>query len=108
VRVESQQLQVDGTTWLPLADFKFKRGVAAGVAVSGAQLADVGSVVPMTAETIVCIDPSGKTTLSTDGTCPGNTNTGATLFVRSADTGNQKHKVVIYGLTGLAKVLDRW
>lgn len=107
-RIVSEQL-VAGA-WVEMATHNVPPTVVVCSPLAGAQLTTVGAgavTCPYAADTTVCMTGSGQTTLSTDNTCPG-TSSGATFFLRAAVTSLQPFKIAVYGITGLAKLLDRW
>ena len=113
-RLVSEQRNAANTAWEPIATYPVPASVEVCVPQAGPQLGTVNAstvTCPYSADTTVCVAPTGKVTLSTDNTCPGTGGAGATFFLRAANTGSnarQPHKIPVYGLTGLAKVLDRW
>jgi len=59
---------------------------------------------------VLCFFPNGRVTLRSDTNCPTTspvTGGGVTLYFdnKSAD---KKYKVVVWGLTGMAKLIDTW
>ena len=79
--------------------------------VSGVQLGAVTPGCPLTtASNSICFAPNGRVTQIASGTC-GTTNpssyTGATLYFETKE-GDKKFRVVVWGLTGMAKVIDTW
>jgi prepilin-type N-terminal cleavage/methylation domain-containing protein len=72
--------------------------------------------------TVVCFSPNGRvnlTTYSPSTPCPGtgsssatttSTGTGATLYFRGTQESNNdvQYKVMIWGLTGLPRLVDQW
>jgi prepilin-type N-terminal cleavage/methylation domain-containing protein len=77
---------------------------------------------PITAlmNTVICFAPNGRINLTDTSTaCPGtgsssattpSSGTGATLFFRGKQEGNRDvtYKMMIWGLTGLPKMVDQW
>ena len=69
---------------------------------------------------LLCIAPNGRASLAaTGGTCPGtgsatasqpSTGTGATIYFRGTQElrNDVRYKVVVWGLTGLPKLVDQW
>jgi hypothetical protein len=95
------------TTWQQIAQYRMPKSAVLCTPKAGPIMsAATGVVCPIAATAHVCVAPSGQTTLSDDGVCPGSSS-GATLFVRSQEA-LQPFKIPIYGLTGLAKLIDRW
>jgi len=100
----------NSTNWLPLGgtvNLPFDVQVCAPDAL--ANLASASPTCPIATAKDICIAPSGAVTvLDAPGACDDNAaGTGATLYVRTAD-GKTKYKVVIFGLTGLPRVMDTW
>jgi prepilin-type N-terminal cleavage/methylation domain-containing protein len=105
--VTEQRSPATGTYTQEIAKYRFPKGVVPCTPKAGAILTTASGVVcPISATAWVCVAAGGQTTLSADGTCPGATS-GATLFIRSLE-GLQPFKIPIYGLTGLAKLIDKW
>jgi type II secretory pathway pseudopilin PulG len=78
---------------------------------SSVQLGTVTPTCPLTSASLVCFAANGRVTLaSASAGCPSSspsTGTGATLYVRSSN-GDKKYRLVIWGLTGMVKLIDRW
>jgi len=58
----------------------------------------------------LCFAPNGTVKLITSGKCQATspaTANGATLFFETK-TGDKKYRIVVWGLTGMAKVIDTW
>jgi prepilin-type N-terminal cleavage/methylation domain-containing protein len=109
--VNSQYLQ-PGTanTWLALASTRVPDIIEICQAQAGPQLAATTVTCGAGQTTRLCFAPSGAATLSTDGVCPG-AGAGATFYLRTAEGTlvNVKHyKLVVWGLTGLPKLVDTW
>lgn len=66
---------------------------------------------PLTnASNVVCFAPNGRVNTIASGTCPTTSPasyTGATLLF-ATKAGDKKYRVVVWGLTGMAKVIDTW
>jgi len=109
-RIISEQRQPDGT-WVPMATYVVPPTVQLCAPRASALLGSVAvsSVTcPLSARTTICVAGSGQTTLSADDNCPG-TSSGVTYFLRAAGaTTTQPYKIVVYGLTGLARIRDLW
>jgi prepilin-type N-terminal cleavage/methylation domain-containing protein len=100
----------NSANWLPLGgtiNLPFDVQVCAPDAI--ANLATATPTCPIASAKDICIAPSGAVTvLDAPGACDDNAGgTGATVYVRTAD-GKTKYKVVIFGLTGLPRVMDQW
>lgn len=63
---------------------------------------------PLAAAINICFMPNAQVSVTTTATCPGaSPRTGATIFFRTTD--DAKHyKLVLWGLTGLPRLMDRW
>jgi prepilin-type N-terminal cleavage/methylation domain-containing protein len=107
--------QANGTTQSPVrVDIC---DLATGVSLA---TATPGCPIGAAANTILCFSPNGRVNLTDTSTaCPGTgsaaatnptTGTGATLYFRGVQNGNQqnKYKIVVWGLTGLPKLIDSW
>ena len=109
VRLETRD-PANSANWLPLGGtVQLPHDVQLCAPEAVAQLGPATTSCPIAAAKDVCISPSGAVTvLNAPGACDDNAGgTGATLYVRTAD-GKTKYKVVIFGLTGLPKVMDQW
>jgi prepilin-type N-terminal cleavage/methylation domain-containing protein len=77
------------------------------------QLGTVAPSCPLTATAagLVCFAANGRVNLATSAAgCPTTTpssGSGATLYVRSSN-GDKKYRVLVWGLTGMVKLVDRW
>jgi type II secretory pathway pseudopilin PulG len=108
---ESQRLTApNGTTWASIGGInRVPKDVQICDPIAGPQLTTQAPTCPLSAVQAVCFAANGRATYSADGTCPG-ASSGATLYLRS-DEGSanpKKYKIVIWGLTGLAKLMDTW
>lgn len=83
--------------------------------VIGAQLVTVTPTCPASGTNVLCFFPNGRVDLRTDLNCATTSpvsGRGVTLYFRN-DPGNsgtvdKKYKVVVWGLTGMAKLIDTW
>jgi prepilin-type N-terminal cleavage/methylation domain-containing protein len=77
------------------------------------QLGPVSPSCPLNATqaNIVCFAANGRVNLTTAAvgcaTASPSSGTGATLYVRSAN-GDKKYRMLIWGLTGMVKLIDQW
>jgi len=64
---------------------------------------------PIASTTYICISPNGYVNKVDDGACNDSvgSGTGATLYMQTSDA-QTKYKVMIWGLTGLPKLVDTW
>jgi len=74
----------------------------------------IGAATPVALTTAnegsVCFAPNGNVSVTTGAAapCPGTpARSGATLFTRTFDNYN-RYKLVIWGLTGLSKLISTW
>jgi prepilin-type N-terminal cleavage/methylation domain-containing protein len=99
----------DRTRWLPLGGaLKLPQGVQLCSPDAAANLGSGSPTCPIATARDICIAPSGAVTVGNtpDFDCNDNAaGTGATLYVRAADA---RYKVVLFGLTGLPRVMDQW
>jgi hypothetical protein len=101
---------IDSGNWLPLGGtMQLPLDVQVCAVDASANLAAATPTCPLATATDICIAPSGAVTvLPAPAACNDNAaGTGATIYVRTAD-GKTKYKVVIFGLTGLPRVMDQW
>lgn len=76
---------------------------------------DLGTTVtptcPTTGTPTICFAPNGRVTFQASSTlCPTtspSTGTGATIYFGSNSTEGH-YRIVIWGLTGMSKIIDRW
>jgi prepilin-type N-terminal cleavage/methylation domain-containing protein len=99
-----------GATWVAQNGVSVPSGVNLCRPDASVQLGTVTPTCPLTSgmTSLVCFSASGRVNLA--ATCPtGSTSTGsgATLYFAST-TGDKKYRVVVWGLTGMAKLMDTW
>jgi prepilin-type N-terminal cleavage/methylation domain-containing protein len=75
---------------------------------AAAVLGTVSPVCPLAAATMVCFAPNGQTSVTANATCPGAAPSGATIFLHTTDAQPKQLKIVIFGLTGLPRLMDTW
>jgi len=100
----------NSTNWFPLGPrVQIPTGAQLCDLLGGAILTTAAPSCPFTATSAVCFQPTGRATMSADGNCPGAT-AGATLALQDEDGHNnpRRYKVLIWGLTGLPKLVDQW
>lgn len=74
----------------------------------GANLGSASPTCPLPAAFSICFLPSGASYLQTTPTCVSNpTSWGATLYAATV-TLDKKLKLPLFGLTGMAKLVDQW
>jgi prepilin-type N-terminal cleavage/methylation domain-containing protein len=103
---------VNGTkTWLLQGSLK----VPSSLQLCGADtLPKIGSATvaptcPISSATLnyICFAPNGHVSARSDGSCVASDMGGTTLYLKTA-SGDKKYRIVIWGLTGMAKVIDTW
>jgi len=98
-------------TWLPQMGLAVPSSLLLCAPDALAQLGPVTPSCPLLQITYVCFAPNGRVNLTTSSTaCPTSSpsiGTGATLYVRSTN-GDKKYRFVIWGLTGMVKLIDQW
>jgi prepilin-type N-terminal cleavage/methylation domain-containing protein len=105
IRTESLD-PTDSTQWLPLGgSVPAGRGVDLCDPEATFQLGTPTTSCPISAKKSICFQPTGSVTVSTDDTCPAANGTGATIYLTTAGA---NYKVVIFGLTGLPRLMDQW
>ena len=78
--------------------------------VSGVALGTVTPICPLTTTQDICFYPNGHVDFPTSGSCAAATPTsfnGATLYF-ATHSGDKKYRLVIFGLTGMFKLIDTW
>jgi type II secretory pathway pseudopilin PulG len=103
--------QLSGTsTWTAIAPVLHTTEVTMCGPVSGPQLVSQTPTCPLATDTqALCYAINGNVGLSTTGACPPtNAKSGGTIFFRSARNEGEKYKVVVWGLTGLPKLVTAW
>lgn len=99
----------DPTAWVPIAGtISIPAGADFCVTSASPQLTVATPSCPLTAAANICFMPNAQVSVTTTATCPGAApRTGATIFYRTRD--DAKHyKLVLWGLTGLPRLMDRW
>ena len=101
-----------GTKWVSQALTAVPSTMQLCSLVGGMQLGDstLTPICPAAGTNILCFYPNGRVDLPTSGVCATTspvTGTGATVYF-DTDTGDHKYKVVVWGLTGMAKLIDQW
>jgi prepilin-type N-terminal cleavage/methylation domain-containing protein len=108
---ESQRLTAaNGTTWVSIGGLnRVPKDIEICEPKTGPQLTTVSPTCPLAAARAICFAATGRVTVSSDTNCPG-TGSGGTLYLKSDEGSNnpKKYKVVVWGLTGMAKLMDRW
>ncbi len=96
--------------WIPISgDVVAPQGVQI-MAPQATTALGAATPIPLTAANkgSVCFAPNGNVSFSTGATCPGAAaRSGATLFMRTPDDANH-YKLVVWGLTGLPKLIASW
>jgi prepilin-type N-terminal cleavage/methylation domain-containing protein len=84
-------------------------GVELCVVEESAVLGTFSPTCPMVNNRNLCVSPNGYVTVVDEATSctDGTSGTGATVFIRTSDA-LMKYKLVMFGLTGLPKVMDQW
>jgi prepilin-type N-terminal cleavage/methylation domain-containing protein len=101
------------STWVKQMSVAVPSGVQLCRPAASVQLGTVSPTCPLTSSmsNIVCFAPNGRVNLiDAAGSCPTtspSSGTGATLYFVTT-SGDKKYRVVIWGLTGMAKVMDTW
>ncbi len=102
-------------TWLAQTKTSLPSTLQMCTPVAGAQLVAQTPSCPSSGTNVLCFFPNGRVSLRTDTSCATTspvTGSGATLFFRnnpgSSTTVDKKYKVVVWGLTGMAKLMDTW
>jgi prepilin-type N-terminal cleavage/methylation domain-containing protein len=98
--VQQSRMQVPSTVRLCVPD----ASVNLGTTVSPSCPLTTGS------PRIICFFPNGRVKLPSDGICPTTAPTatlGATVYF-SNNAGDKKYRLVVWGLTGMAKLIDKW
>lgn len=100
-------------SWVPLAgalnlpaDLSLCNPV--GVMNFGAAAGTV-TCTPLTGTNNICFSPDGRVSLQTTATCSTTINpppTGASIYFSTRS--NTKYKLVLFGLTGMPKLIDQW
>src|SRR5439155_11208261 len=108
-RVIGERLDPFTNTWLPLGGFaQAPHDVQVCAIAPLTSLSNYGATCPATVKQSVCFSPGGQVSVSADDSCPGPApRTGATTFIRTVDNA-KKYKVVVWGLTGLPRLVDTW
>jgi prepilin-type N-terminal cleavage/methylation domain-containing protein len=101
-------------TWLTQTILWVPAGLRFCQPMSSFALGTVTPTCPMPAsgvDNLICFSPNGRVvTAGASTSCPTASSTsmsGATMFV-SSDDGTKKFRIVIWGLTGMAKLMDTW
>jgi len=77
---------------------------------SSVQFGTVSPACPLTGTTTLCFSPNGRVNAPASGVCATTnpaTGTGATIYF-ATKAADKKYRVVVWGLTGMAKVIDTW
>jgi type II secretion system protein H len=97
------------TKWLPLGGtLSLPLEVELCTVDAGMTLTAKTPACPLAAEKDLCFAPSGKVyTVDPADNCDDSTYTGATVYLRTSDA-LKKYKLVVFGLTGLPRMMDQW
>jgi prepilin-type N-terminal cleavage/methylation domain-containing protein len=97
-------------SWVGQTKLKVPSSMQLCVPSASMTLGSVTPTCPLTnANNTLCYLPNGRVGLITSGTCITNppTTYGGTVYF-STKAGDKKFRVVVWGLTGMAKVIDTW
>jgi prepilin-type N-terminal cleavage/methylation domain-containing protein len=100
----------NSTSWESLGPIiQVPDGVEICDLLAGAVLTTAAPSCPFSSTAAICFQPTGRASLSLNGSCPGLAS-GATIALEdeNGDTNKRKFKIVVWGLTGLPKLMDQW
>jgi prepilin-type N-terminal cleavage/methylation domain-containing protein len=113
MRVVSEAWDPTSATWLAQTSLSVPSSLQLCTPDASVQLGAVTPICPLpaTQTTLVCFAPNGRVNLVAASTgCPTSspsTGSGTTLYVRSS-RGDKQYRLVIWGLTGMVKLIDQW
>ncbi len=110
ISVESRDPSLSGNNWKPLGGtLRLSNNVQICAPSSSVKTTAVTPACPITSAQNICFSPTGGVTVvaSTADCDDSATVTGATLYLQTSD-GNNHFKLMIWGLTGLPKLVDIW
>jgi prepilin-type N-terminal cleavage/methylation domain-containing protein len=104
------QWDPSSSTWVAQNGMTVPSGVDLCRPDAAVQLGTVTPTCPLTAgmNNLLCVSASGRVNVGTS--CPSgsiSTFTGATLYFADSNR-DKKYRVVVWGLTGMAKLMDTW
>ncbi len=106
----AEQFEAATNSWSQVGAVVSSTEVNVCLPMAGAQLTAATPVCPLSAGThVVCFAPNGNASVTTTGACPAaNPRGGGTLFLQGVHNTKDKYKVVVWGLTGLPKLVTAW
>lgn len=104
-----EQLETN-STWTALGAPVATTEVNVCSPISGPKLVAATPTCPMAAGThAICFAANGNAGLTATGACPpASPRSGGTIYFQSVRNPNEKFKVVVWGLTGLPKLVTAW
>lgn len=111
MRLDTDSYEPTTSTWMNQASLRLPSTLQ--LCAPDTTTAQIGTTVtpscPLTTSTTLCFSSTGRLTIPSSGDCTSTTAamTSATLFFDTIK-GDKKYRVVIWGLTGMAKVIDTW
>lgn len=111
MRVVTDQWDPSTSTWVTQGTVWVPSSLQLCQPDASVQLGSVSPACPITTSStnIVCFAPNGRVNLvaaNCPTTSPSN-GTGATLYF-STTAGDKKYRLVVWGLTGMPKLIDQW
>jgi type II secretion system protein H len=99
------------TTWLQQSTVSLPSTMRLCTPASSAQIGStVTPTCPFSGSNTICFWPNGRVVLITSGRCPTtspSTASGATVYLETY-AGDKNYRLVIWGLTGMVKLIDQW
>jgi prepilin-type N-terminal cleavage/methylation domain-containing protein len=108
---ESQEPTTGG--WVAQGSLKLPSTLQLCVPRAAAEIGTIATpTCPLTSTSLnrICFSTSGKVSMPNDGDCTkaaSNPMTGATIYFETMNA-DHKYRIVVWGLTGMAKVIDQW
>jgi len=97
--------------WVPQSTLALPSTLQLCAAYAGMQLGTVSPTCPLSGTQVICFYGNGKVDIPSSGSCSTTTlstsPSGATLYFATY-AGDKKYRVVVFGLTGMVKLIDTW
>jgi prepilin-type N-terminal cleavage/methylation domain-containing protein len=96
--------------WVPQSTLALPSGLQLCAPTSGVSLGTVAPICPLSGTQDICFYPNGHVDWPQNGACATSTPStfsGTTLYLQTY-SGDKKFRVLVWGLTGMVKVVDTW
>ena len=109
-RIVTSAYDTTTSTWKAQSALALPSTLQLCTPASSVQFGTVTPSCPFSTTSVICFSPNGRVNMPASGTCATtspSTDTGATIYV-ATKAADKKFRILVWGLTGMAKVIDTW